>query len=109
MKRFINTPFFCLIKAEQNNIMSYIEDKYDAFVIFILEESVKESPQKEKLACRNALVYTQTKLIRLLEISEKKRTNDYKKRFIFCYRTDYVCGQIDVFEFFELQLPYKTV
>jgi hypothetical protein len=72
MKRFINTPFFCLIKAEQNSLISSLEDKYDAFVIFILEELTKEYSQKEKLACRNALVYTQTKLIRLLEISEKK-------------------------------------
>jgi hypothetical protein len=91
MKRFINTPFFCMIKTDPNVMFASVEDEYDAFVTFVLDESIKECSQIEKVAYRNALVYTQTKLAGLLEIPEKKRTNNYKKCSIFCHRANYVC------------------
>jgi hypothetical protein len=72
MKRFINTPFFCMIKTDPNVMSVSVEDEYDAFVIFVLEESIRGCTQIERTAYRNALVYTQTRLVNLLEIPEKK-------------------------------------
>jgi hypothetical protein len=72
MKRFINTPFFRMIKTDTNVMLVSVEDEYDAFVIFVLKESISRRTQIERAAYRNALVYTQTKLVSLLEIQEKK-------------------------------------
>jgi hypothetical protein len=68
MKRFINTPFFCLIKTDRNPSLSSLEEKYDAFAFFVSgESSGMEGPD-----CLKALIYTQTELESLLEESEKK-------------------------------------
>jgi hypothetical protein len=65
MKRFIN-----LIKKDQNFLLSSVEDKYDEFALFLYKESSKKSSGKEKLAWYNALVYTHTELVCLVDVSE---------------------------------------
>jgi hypothetical protein len=81
MKRFI-TPFFGLIKTDQNLILSSVEDEYDEFALFLYKESSKKSSGKKKLACYNALVYTHTELDYLLEVIEKKSAQAILKKAI---------------------------
>jgi hypothetical protein len=88
MKRFINTSFFGLIKTDQNFILSSVEDKYDEFALLLCKEVSKKSSGKKNLACYNALVYTHTEFVSLLEVSKKKSHTHFKKSDMPCYKVD---------------------
>jgi hypothetical protein len=68
MKRFVNTAFFRMVKTDPNVLSSSVEDEYEAFAVFISEEL----SGMKRLDCIKALIYTQTELENLLEVSEKK-------------------------------------
>jgi hypothetical protein len=73
MKRFSQTEFFILIKANNNVLLSAVEQAYDEFAFFVFAEYAVMKP----IAYHNALVYIREELLSLSKVLEKKRINDF--------------------------------
>jgi hypothetical protein len=80
MKRFTETPFFLLIKGNENS-PSLLKREYEKFARRLLTDTALSS---DRATYRNSLVYTSAELENLTGVSGKKCRNLSAKSHLAC-------------------------